>query len=91
MLGSSSTTASTPTQVLTPPGSPSPLTPAWVLADLTGVSISTAERWSQWAKRDRTAPVRRIDAPSLAWFEADAEAGAVVEVVVEPAETGADA
>jgi hypothetical protein len=23
-----------------------------VLADLTGISISTAERWSQWAKRD---------------------------------------
>jgi hypothetical protein len=26
--------------------------PASVLADLTGISISTAERWSQWAKRD---------------------------------------
>src|ERR1700721_513623 len=25
--------------------------PASVLADLTGISISTAERWSQWAKR----------------------------------------
>jgi hypothetical protein len=23
-----------------------------VLADLTGISISTAERWSQWAKQD---------------------------------------
>jgi hypothetical protein len=29
--------------------------PASVLADLTGVSIATAERWSQWAKRDWTA------------------------------------
>jgi hypothetical protein len=28
--------------------------PASVLADLTGISISTAERWSQWAKRDWT-------------------------------------
>lgn len=26
--------------------------PASVLADLTGISISTAERWSHWAKRD---------------------------------------
>jgi hypothetical protein len=26
--------------------------PASVLADLTGVSVSTAERWSQWARRD---------------------------------------
>ncbi|HEX9542544.1 MAG TPA: hypothetical protein VGA04_30840 [Streptosporangiaceae bacterium] len=26
--------------------------PASVLADLTGIGISTAERWSQWAKRD---------------------------------------
>jgi hypothetical protein len=26
--------------------------PAAVLADLTGISFSTAERWSQWAKRD---------------------------------------
>jgi hypothetical protein len=26
--------------------------PASVLADLTGISISTAERWSQWARRD---------------------------------------
>jgi hypothetical protein len=26
--------------------------PASVLADLTGISVSTAERWSQWAKRD---------------------------------------
>ncbi len=31
--------------------------PASVLADLTGISISTAERWSQWAKRDWTAYV----------------------------------
>jgi hypothetical protein len=23
-----------------------------VLADLTGISISTAERWSRWASRD---------------------------------------
>ena len=28
--------------------------PASVLADLTGISISTAERWSRWAKRDWT-------------------------------------
>jgi len=26
--------------------------PASVLADLTGISISTAQRWSQWARRD---------------------------------------
>jgi hypothetical protein len=26
--------------------------PASVLADLTGISVNTAERWSQWAKRD---------------------------------------
>jgi hypothetical protein len=26
--------------------------PASVLADLTGISISIAERWSHWAKRD---------------------------------------
>ena len=26
--------------------------PTSVLAGLTGISISTAERWSQWAKRD---------------------------------------
>jgi hypothetical protein len=26
--------------------------PASVLADLTGISIGTAERWSRWAKRD---------------------------------------
>lgn len=31
--------------------------PASVLADLTGISISTAERWSQWAKRDWAAYV----------------------------------
>jgi hypothetical protein len=31
--------------------------PAPVLADLTGISISTAERWSQWAKRDWAAYV----------------------------------
>jgi hypothetical protein len=31
--------------------------PASVLADLTGVSISTAERWSHWAKRDWAAYV----------------------------------
>jgi hypothetical protein len=28
-----------------------------VLADLTGISVSTAERWSQWAKRDWAAYV----------------------------------
>jgi hypothetical protein len=28
-----------------------------VLADLTGISISTAERWSQWARRDWAAYV----------------------------------
>ena len=28
--------------------------PASVLADLTGISISTAERWSHWAQRDWT-------------------------------------
>ena len=40
--------------------------PAAVLADLTGISVSPAERWSQWAKRDwagyvgqRTADDRR--------------------------------
>jgi len=33
--------------------------PASVLADLTGISISTAERWSQWAKRDWAAYVGR--------------------------------
>lgn len=31
--------------------------PASVLADLTGISISTAERWSQWAKPDWAAYV----------------------------------
>ncbi len=31
--------------------------PALVLADLTGMSVSTAERWSQWAKRDWAAYV----------------------------------
>jgi hypothetical protein len=31
--------------------------PASALADLTGISISTAERWSQWAKRDWAAYV----------------------------------
>lgn len=36
---------------------------AAVLADLTGISVSTAERWSQWAKRDWAAYVgqRAID------------------------------
>jgi hypothetical protein len=29
--------------------------PASVLADLTGISVSTAERWSQWAKQDWSA------------------------------------
>jgi hypothetical protein len=31
--------------------------PASVLADLTGISIGNAERWSQWAKRDWAAYV----------------------------------
>ena len=31
--------------------------PVSVLADLTGISVSTAERWSQWAKRDWAAYV----------------------------------
>jgi integrase len=31
--------------------------PAAVLADLTGISVSTAERWSHWAKRDWAAYV----------------------------------
>ena len=31
--------------------------PASVLANLTGISVSTAERWSQWAKRDWAAYV----------------------------------
>jgi hypothetical protein len=31
--------------------------PAAVLADLTGTSVSSAERWSQWAKRDWAAYV----------------------------------
>jgi hypothetical protein len=31
--------------------------PASVLADLTGISIGTAERWSQWARRDWAAYV----------------------------------
>jgi hypothetical protein len=34
-----------------------------VLADLTGISVGTAERWSQWAKRDWAAYVgqRTVD------------------------------
>jgi hypothetical protein len=37
--------------------------PAAVLADLTGISVSTAECWSQWAKRDWAAYVgqRTVD------------------------------
>ena len=31
--------------------------PAYVLADLTGINVGTAERWSQWAKRDWAAYV----------------------------------
>jgi hypothetical protein len=31
--------------------------PASVLADLTGISVGGAERWSQWAKRDSAAYV----------------------------------
>jgi len=38
--------------------------PASVLADLTGISISTAERWSQWAKRDWAAYVAERSASS---------------------------
>ena len=43
--------------------------PASVLADLTGISISTAERWSQWAKRDWAAYVgqRHADARTSSW------------------------
>jgi hypothetical protein len=54
----STATASTPTPAATPPASPWPpncLPRCW--PDLTGISISTAERWSQWAKRDRAAYV----------------------------------
>ena len=42
--------------------------PASVLADLTGISISTAERWSQWAKRDWSAYIaqRAADAELVA-------------------------
>jgi hypothetical protein len=50
--------ASTPVPGATPPAS------RWllsfllaVLADLTGISVSTAGRWSQWAKRDWAAYV----------------------------------
>jgi len=46
--------ASTPMPGATPPAAE---LPASVLADLTGISISTAERWSQWAKRDWAAYV----------------------------------
>jgi hypothetical protein len=38
--------------------------PASVLADLTGISISTAERWSHWAKRDWVAYVAERSASS---------------------------
>lgn len=38
--------------------------PASALADLTGISISTAERWSQWAKRDWAAYVAERSASS---------------------------
>ena len=38
--------------------------PASVLADLTGISISTVERWSQWAKRDWAAYVAERSASS---------------------------
>ena len=43
--------------------------PASVLADLTGISISTAERWSQWAKRDWAAYIgqRTADARTSSW------------------------
>jgi hypothetical protein len=36
--------------------------PASVPADLTGISISTAERWSHWAKRDWIAYLARRSA-----------------------------
>jgi hypothetical protein len=39
--------------------------PASVLADLTGISIGTAERWSQWAKRDWAAYVGQRAADDL--------------------------
>jgi hypothetical protein len=39
--------------------------PASVLADLTGISISTAERWSQWAKRDWTVYVAERNAEHI--------------------------
>jgi hypothetical protein len=38
--------------------------PASVMADLTGISISTAERWSQWARRDWAAYVGERSAGS---------------------------
>jgi hypothetical protein len=40
--------------------------PASVLADLTGISISTAERWSQWAKRDWIVYVAQREADAQA-------------------------
>jgi hypothetical protein len=39
--------------------------PASVLADLTGISISTAERWSLWAKRDWTVYVAERNAEHI--------------------------
>ncbi|HWG62261.1 MAG TPA: hypothetical protein VG253_11160 [Streptosporangiaceae bacterium] len=49
--------------------------PASVLADLKGISVGTAERWSQWAKRDwaayagqRTADERRGIGSLLSWL-----------------------
>jgi hypothetical protein len=43
--------------------------PAAVLADLTGISISTAERWSQWAKRDWAAYVGQRTADDRAGID----------------------
>jgi len=40
--------------------------PASVLADLTGISIGTAERWSQWAKRDWIVYVAQREADAQA-------------------------
>lgn len=45
--------------------------PASVLADLTGISVGTAERWSQWAKRDWTSYIgqRATDVRAAPWVE----------------------
>ena len=49
--------ASTRVPGATPPLALAAELPASVLADLTGISVGTAERWSQWAKRDWAAYV----------------------------------